>query len=258
MGLFVALCLASAGAPLRSEALEPSSREAPRSSRSGGTDAGGAPEGLDALGELAESVVLRVGDRILTRSELEFEARLVLAASGRVHAAFGALDRETIAAVEEYVINQLLILQEVERLGVFEVGRHEVETELQALEARFPSERFFEVFLQAQDISLDRVRRVLERNLRVRRYLDTRVKMGVNVTDADVESFYRANSDRFAGQAPARAREIVRGYLFEQRYKEAIAKLTRQLREHASVRRVEAPRRFAAIDLTRLKEETSP
>ncbi|MDF1562679.1 MAG: hypothetical protein P1V51_06530 [Deltaproteobacteria bacterium] len=208
-----------------------------------------APEGVvEGLGELAESVVLAVGERVVTRTELEFEARLVLVASGGVNAAFAELDAQTIASVQAYLINQLLILQEVERLGVFEVEPDEVSRELELLRQRFPSRQSFEVFLQSQDVSLDRVRAILERNLRVKRYLDTRVKMSVNVTDVDVRAFYEQEPTRFRGQPLERVREVIRGYLFEQRYKDAVQALMERLRKHGEVQQLETPARFAAVE----------
>lgn len=203
---------------------------------------------VEDLGHLAESVALVVGERVVTRSELEVEARLVLVASGGVNAAFAELDAQTIASVQAYLVNQLLILQEVERLGVFEVDADEASRELALLRQRFPSRQSFEIFLQSQDVTFDRVRATLERNLRVKRYLDTRVKMSVNVTDADVRTFFEGHRKRFRDQPLERVREVIRGYLFEQRYKDAVQDLMARLRRNGEVQILEAPTRFAAVE----------
>ncbi len=203
---------------------------------------------VEDLGRLTESVVLVVGDRVVTRSELEIESRLVLVASGGVNAAFAELDAQTISSVQAYLVNQLLILQEVERLVVFEVDTGEASRELELLRQRFPSRQSFEIFLQSQDVTLERVRATLERNLRVKRYLDTRVKMSVNVTDADVGTFYEEHRDRFRDQPLERVQEVIRGYLFEQRYKDAVQDLMERLRRHGEVQVLETPTRFAAVE----------
>ncbi|RMG11173.1 MAG: hypothetical protein D6729_18385, partial [Deltaproteobacteria bacterium] len=202
-----------------------------------------------ALGTLVEEVVLVVGDAVVTRSDLELEARVVLVGNGGLEAAFGPIDVETVRSVQSWLVNQLLIHAEAERLGVFEASSEEVEQALDAFRRRFGDEATWRRFLRSQDVGEDRIAAILRRNIRVRRYLESRVKLTVQVSDEDVAAFYERERSRFGDRSLDAVREVIRGYLFKQRYEASVRKLVRDLSSWADPRVLAEPRAFPGREL---------
>jgi len=188
------------------------------------------------LGPIAEQVVLVVGDRVVTESDLELEARVALVSGGGARAAFAALDADTLASVIDYVINQMLIFAEAKRLEVFDVSDRDVSAALDRFIDRFPDRATWKAFLAAQDVTADRVASILRRNLRVKRYLDSRVKLTVHVSDKEITDFYRAHRKRFGGRSLAEVRDVIHGYLFKKHYEASVRQLVAALRARGEVR----------------------
>ena len=199
------------------------------------------------LGPVIEEVVAVVGDRVVTRSDLELEARVVLVDNGGVEAAFGAIDAETMGSVLDWLLNQLLIHAEAERLQVFEVSADEVAREVERFRRRFGDPTAWRHFLATQDVGLERIASIFRRNLRVRRYLESRVKLTVRVGAEEVEAFYEENRSRFEGRPLSAVEDVIRGYLFKQRYERTVRTLVKELRERADVRVLVEPGARAAV-----------
>lgn len=200
------------------------------------------PGSADAgLGPVVEEVVAVVEERVVTRTDLELEARVVLVDNGGYEAAFAPLDRATLSSVLDYLVNQMLIVSEAERLRVFEVSADEVAREVDRFARRFPDRATYEAFLTAQDVTADRIAGIFRRDLRVKRYLDSRVKLTVRIGEDEVQAFYEKNGERFGGRTLADVREVIRGYLFKQRYEETVRRLVKELRGRGEVRILTRP-----------------
>ncbi len=201
----------------------------------------------DPLGRLVDDVVLVVGDKTVTRSDLELEARVALVSGGGMKAAFGRIDADTVASVLDYVINQMLIVAEAERLQVFQVPSDDVSRAVDRFEHRFPDRATWEAWLASQDVTPERIAAVFRRNLRVKRYVDSRVKLTVHVTDAEVAAYYQAHRADFEGRPLAKVRDVVRSYLFKQHYEAAVRRMVKELRDRARVRVLSTPAAFPAV-----------
>lgn len=187
------------------------------------------------MGPIAEEIVLTTGDRFVTLSDLELEARVVLVTGGGVEAAFAPISAEAVDSVLDFLVNQLLILAEVERLQVFEVTGEEVQAEVERFVSAFPDRNTFDAFLAAQDVGVERIAAIFRRNLRVQRFLESRVRLTVRVEDEEVAAFHAENADRFPGRSLDEVREVIRGHLFRQRFEAAVTSLVGDLRRRSEV-----------------------
>lgn len=202
----------------------------------GTADAG--PAGDSAASELAgarliDYVVAIVGRRVITLSQLEAEARIALASHGPVEAAEGVIPDAVLASTLQYVISEDLVEEEAARLGVFPVTAGECQLAEEQLAARFASRQAFEAFLDRFDIDHERLTALLRRRLRASRYLENRLRLQAETTDAEVDALVaRAGTDP---QLP-RARPLAKAYLQRQKYQALAAKLVEELRSRADVR----------------------
>ncbi len=147
------------------------------------------PSDGGSLGPVLEEVVLSVGERFLTRSDLELETRVVLVSRGGVEAAFAPIGKETVASVMDLIVSELLIVEEVERLRVFEVSEEEVALEVKRFAAMFAERCDYERFLASQDVGPERLRSIFLRRLRVGRYLEERVSRAARALDGGDTGF---------------------------------------------------------------------
>src|SRR5258708_5011815 len=101
----------------------------------------------DAGRVIDRSVALLEG-RVLTLSELEFEARVLLIFSGAgAAAATQPLDDEALRASLEVVINNRLESNEADKLSAYPLDDSEVDTAMSSFRRRFASEREYGEFL---------------------------------------------------------------------------------------------------------------
>lgn len=199
------------------------------------------------LGAVVEEVVAAVGPRVITRSDLELETRVVLINGGGTEAAFAALEAETVRSAFNWLLNQMVIVAEAERLQVFEVTPEQAAQDASAFARRFGDAKRYAAFLEAQDVTQERILGIFRRNLRVKRYLDSRVKLTVRVSEDEVAVFYADNIPRFSGRPLSEVAEVIRGYLFKQRYEDTVRRLVAELRAKARLRVVVEPGAMAAV-----------
>jgi hypothetical protein len=221
--------------------------------------------------------------RVVTLTRVEDEVRIALVSSGAALAATQPLDAPALRAGLEWLVDQMLLSEEAARLQVFEIERREVLAELARFEARFERTGDYRAFLARHDISEEELASVLQRTLRVRRYVESRLTrpspssartnavLGESelpvelrstsprgserrspqpphrnqlntseagrVSEADLTSWIEAHrlelpADRGAARAAARAR------LLDERFREEVKVLVRDLRARSDVRRV--------------------
>jgi hypothetical protein len=189
--------------------------------------------------EVIEEVVAVVRDpsgappRIITLTRLVEEARIALVSRGAVEAASRPIDRQTLRATLEWVLDQTLIADEAARLQLTEVDRESVAAELRRFRARFPDRDAYARFLASSELSEEEVAVVLARPLKVGGYLASRARRGGAVADEEVEEYVRANG--LAAQSRA-AREAVRARIAEARVDAQVRALVAEVRSRADVR----------------------
>jgi hypothetical protein len=206
------------------------------------------PTDTSASGLVIDRTVAVVHRQPLLLSELELEARVAFIQQGAVEAASAALTEEDLARTLDYVIGQKLAYEEAERLQVFEVADPDVATALRAFVARFPNEQAYRGFLLQQEASEDQLAAILRRDLRVARFVESKVKLSARVAEEDLRSWYDAHASELGGQTYAQAREAIRARLTRDRYRTLAGRLLGELRGRAEVRLLASFARPAASE----------
>jgi hypothetical protein len=200
-----------------------------------------APAPGSSDGQVVEEVVAVIRSpvlgqtRVVTLTKLEEEGRIALVSRGALAAAVRPLDGAALQAALEWLIDQTVLIDEVNRLQVFDVNRAEVLAERDRFRARFSRADDYRAFLDRLDMSEEDLIVVLRRMLRVQRYLDSRIRGG-RVRDAEVEAYWREHVAEFSGRDLAAVREPIRAHLAEERVKAEVKALLSDLRGRSEIR----------------------
>ncbi|HEY3447861.1 MAG TPA: hypothetical protein VGK67_16010 [Myxococcales bacterium] len=186
--------------------------------------------------QVVDRIVAILDNRPLLLSELEFEARVALIQQGGVLAASAALSDEDLASALEWAIGQRLALAEADRLQVFDVDAPDVAKELKSFEVQMAGPRKLAAFLASQEATQSQLSAVLQRGLRVQRFLDTKVKLSSRVTEEDVARYYAIHAGELGGQPYERLREGIKAQLARERSRTMTKKQLDDLRAKADVR----------------------
>jgi hypothetical protein len=192
-----------------------------------------------AEGRVVEQVVAVVRNpagaqpRPVMLTRLEQEARVALVGQGAVDAAVAPLDVPALRAALRWLVDQLLVSDEAGRLQVDEVAREEVQGAVRRFRDRFPGEAAYRRFLEAADLSEEDLAVLLARDLKVQRYLESRVGRGARVTDEEVARFLEAQG---ASLESREGRDAVRARLTTEKVQAGVRQLVADLRARADVR----------------------
>jgi hypothetical protein len=200
-----------------------------------------APAGPGRVVERVVALVRNPADappRAITLTKLIEEARIALVGRGAVAAAFRPLDDEALRAGLDWLLDQMLVADEAGRLGLEEVERDALLADLRRFRARFGSEADYARFLAEADIAEEDLLVTLERGLRVRRYLESRVGRWARVTEEEVDAYL---AERGADRTSVAARDAVRAHLVERKVAAQVKQLLADLRGRAEIRVLPAP-----------------
>lgn len=185
-----------------------------------------------------DCLVATVAKQPLLLSELELEARVALIGAGGLSAAHAPLSDEVLAEVLEYVVGQRLAYLEADRLQVFAVDDEEVQRSVGAFAGRFEAPARYREFLVRHEATEGQVAAIFRRDLRVARFIDSKVKLSARVPEAELRQFYFAHEKDFARQPYTKVREGIRTLLTRERTKSLARAQLEELRGRGDVRRV--------------------
>lgn len=159
-------------------------------------------------------VVIRVGERAITRGEYRAALARVMpeapeAAVGEQ--AGGITDREAENLKRELVgqlIEEELILGEADRLGVT-VSDRELADEVASIRDDYVGVEDFRSAIRKNYGNMEAWKKVLARRHLVRKTIEKHIASKVEVSDADVRSYYDENTEEFEVPEMVRARMIV-------------------------------------------------
>jgi hypothetical protein len=171
--------------------------------------------------------------RPILRSRLEQEARVALVDRGAIEAATAPLDAAALQAGLRWLVDQLLVADEAARLQVGEVTQEEQQAALRRFRERFPGEAAYRRFLESADLPEEDRVVTLARELRVQRYLESRVGRSARVGEEEVRRFLEAQG---ATLESPEAREAVRARLSVEKAQAQVKQLLSDLRGRADVR----------------------
>lgn len=187
------------------------------------------------------AVVEGVDDgRVITWSDLTFEAAVALVQRGAMQAATATLDDQALRTSLDYAIAQRLLIAEADKVGAFQPDDGELDAAVRAFEARFDSEAAFQRFLRRHDADRAALREVLRRTLRAERVLDGRVRLRAQVSEADVRRYYDQHQQELNGTYEE-VRQALREKLLREKYAALVAVEVQRLQKAADVRMVAPP-----------------
>lgn len=203
----------------------------------GPTAARAQAEAPAAEGRVLDRVVAVVEEALITQSDLVFEAHVLLVQRGGGRSAWTPLDEVLLKSVLELSIAQRLQVREAERLGVPALEPAERDALLAAFRRHFESAEAYAAFLEGHGADGPQLAALLERGVRAERALESRLRVKVQVTEAEVRRHYEARA-AVLGRPYAEVRERLREELVRARSREAAAEELALLQRGARIRRV--------------------
>jgi hypothetical protein len=189
-----------------------------------------------AAGEVLDRAVAQVDGRVITQSELEFEARVALVRAGGVEAAFAPLDDSALKDALDLAIGQRLEEREADKLQAYPLDEGEVEAAVTAFKARFPAAPEYERFLARYEADAQQVAAILGRSLRTAKILDGKLRLRAQVSEAEVRRAYDRSAADLSPATYEELREPLRQKLVSERMKQLTAAELVLVRRGADVR----------------------
>lgn len=194
-----------------------------------------ADEEEDEEGLLLDATVAMLGEQLLTRSDLIFEARIrALAQQGPVGLS-APMDVPRLAETLETSLLGRLLAQEAERLGVPPLTEAEKQTQLAQLEAQAGGPALLDAFLTRHGADRAQLLGLLERWEQASRALEVRVRVRAQVTEAEIRA---AHAQSGSSRPYAEERERIARELRQERSRAVTARERQRLMENAAIRRL--------------------
>ena len=151
-------------------------------------------------------VVAKVNGEAISKSEFEEAIKSVEGQAGR------AVPAEERDQVYRAVLNQLVtghVLLQESRNRKVAVADADVDGRVAQLRQRFPSEDEFKKALASRNLTPEKVRDEIKKQLAIEKMIEAEVAPQVSVTDHDVKDFYDKNPEQFQQPESWRASHIL-------------------------------------------------
>jgi hypothetical protein len=181
--------------------------------------------------KLLDRSVALIDGRVLTLSELQFEARVLLIHAGGVEAAFRELDHTTLRSALDSVIGQRLEIAEADKLKAYPLEEGELDRALERFSVRLGGTDGLQAFLKANDADASALALVLSRMLRTERVFEGKLKLKAQVSEAEAKNLQSERADLHGLPLP-----VLRQTLYNERFKSLAAAELAQVRKGGSVR----------------------
>ena len=189
-----------------------------------------------SAGEILDRAVALVDGRVITLSELEFEARVALVGAGGVQAALLPLDDAALRDALNLAIAQRLEEREADKLQAYPFDEGEVEAAVASFKGRFASGADYQRFLARHEADPQQLAAVLGRSLRTAKILDGKLRLRAQVTEAEVRQAFDRGAADLGGATYLELREPLRQRLVADRLKQLTAAELEFVRRGADVR----------------------
>jgi hypothetical protein len=184
-----------------------------------------------AGGQVVDRSVAMVNSQVVTLSELDFEARVLLIYAGGVEAATAELDMAVLKDSLEEIISHRLLSAEAEALGAYPLEDGEIEAALKRFKGRFQTQGEWQAFLDRHEAEEASVVVALQRLLRAQRVLDGKLRLKAQVSEAEARRYVAEHDELSAMPLSA-----VRQKLYADRFKTLARAEVKQARKNAKVR----------------------
>lgn len=175
--------------------------------------------------------VAMVNGQVMTWSELDFEARVLLIYAGGTEAASAPLDFPVLRDSLEELISHRLLAGEAEALGAYPLDEGELEAAVKRFKMRFDTQAAWLAFLGRHEADETGVTLTLARFLRAQHVLDGKLRLKAQVTEGDAKRWALEHPDFATVPLPA-----VRQKLFADKFRALAKAEVRQARKNARVR----------------------
>ncbi len=140
------------------------------------------------------NVLAKVNGEAIERWEFENAVKRMESRAG------GPVPPDRRDEVLRNVLDQLVayhLLAQESRTRKIEVTQAEVDARMAQIKQSFPSEEAFTQGVAAQGLTVDQVKQQTRTGIEVAKVIEAEVGPKIAVTDADVEAFYKTNTERF-------------------------------------------------------------
>ncbi|HWQ56729.1 MAG TPA: hypothetical protein VN442_23790 [Bryobacteraceae bacterium] len=161
-----------------------------------------------ATAEIIDRIAVSVGNRVITYSEIERQARLTAFLNNEQPDLSAAARRKTA----ERLIEQRLVGRELEAARYPEPAASEVEATLNGLRKRYAAAGSLKQALAAYRITEEDLREHLVWQLRFLRFIDIRFRPGVQVTEEEVREYFEKTIRPVAAQAQPGRKPVLEEY----------------------------------------------
>jgi peptidyl-prolyl cis-trans isomerase SurA len=141
----------------------------------------------------SSGVAAQVNNRAITYSELEKNQQFQMLSSGD-RASEDQANIQKLEVLRSLIDNEIM-LQRAEKLGLMAVDA-DVDAKLNELKAPYTQEEF-QRQLKNRNMTLDDLKAQLRRDLSIQKLFNKEITSKINITEADVTSFYNANKASF-------------------------------------------------------------
>jgi hypothetical protein len=183
--------------------------------------------------EVIDRVLAVVGGTVITQSDAR--AALVFGLV-RPPATPGA---DPLRATLDQLIRRELILAEVNRYASDQADASIVERQMAAIRGRFPSEAAYRAALAANAMTEERLRDIVDADVRIDEYIQQRFGAGAEPTDDEIAEYYSSHRAELTGGGQPltldQARPRIRQQLIEEKRAAAIDQWVTRLRRRTDV-----------------------
>ena len=171
--------------------------------------------GVSAQNIMIEQILVKVNGEILTKTDLE--QRQIMALRQRDPNFRPASDADLQKALADVTpgvvvdaVDELLLVQRGRELG-YSLGTEQFQNIIENIkkENKLESDEQFQAALKQEGMTLDDLRKQLERNMLVTRVQQVEVMGKISVTEEEVAKFYEANNASFSTPPQVTLREIL-------------------------------------------------
>ncbi len=237
--LFAALVLVMAAACKKA----PTPAPATTTAAAPGTPAGapGTPAAVKPLPAQLPTVIAKVNGQAVERWELETAIKGVEGRAG------SPIPPERHDEVVRGLIDQLVafhVLSQEAHARKLDATDTDVQARIGQFKGGFPDEQGFQQALAAQGMTLDQLQKQTRMGLEVSKVLDAEVNSKIAVQDAEVDAFYKENTERFKQGETVHASHILIGV---PQGADAATKAAARAKAQAILKQVKAGGDFAAL-----------
>ncbi|MBI3580518.1 MAG: peptidylprolyl isomerase [Nitrospinae bacterium] len=119
---------------------------------------------------------------------------------------------DQLKKLEKNVLDQLIateVLYEAATNAGIKPADKDLEKQVGEIKSRFKTEEEFNKALTSQKMTLDELKTEVRRNMAIHNYVESKLVVGVKVSEADAQKYYNDNKDKFKTPEMVRARHII-------------------------------------------------